>query len=72
MGRTQLPDEQVCLATLHYRQTYDQRRVKYQQNKESIQEYYREKYRNDIDYREKSLARKRLLYHRKKLEISLK
>ena len=66
MGRTRLPDDQVCLATLHYRQTYDQRRVKYQENKESIQQYYREKYRNDKEYREKCLARKRQQYHQNK------
>ena len=66
MGRNQLPDDQVCLATMYYRQTYAARRVKYQENKESIQAYYREKYRNDKEYREKSLARKKQLYHQNK------
>lgn len=66
MGRTRLPDDQVCLATLYYRKTYDKRRLKYQENREAIKEYYRNKYRTDTQYRENCLARKRQIYHTNK------
>ena len=63
MGRTFLPDDQVCLGTLYYRYNKDYRDKYYEENKDLVKEKSRNKYQNNSEYRELQLKMKKDRYN---------